>query len=190
METPSRSRVAITLAAQHLRRLPVCSRQLVLATPFYSQGPRRGTATQSTKTNASPAPTARPPIMTDPGNPPETPSTSSSNKIWIAGVVVGVIALGCLIGLLGFCIARRRLQKRPTLSKDDDMVPVNTPSVDDKDYMYKAYQGAELHNRDRAELHFDQRPVELSHYGSNVVEMPTQHDRHFVAELDGAPVRR
>ncbi|OAT07443.1 hypothetical protein BDBG_16839 [Blastomyces gilchristii SLH14081] len=147
-------------------------------------------ATQSTKTNASPAPTARPPIMTDPGNPPETPSTSSSNKIWIAGVVVGVIALGCLIGLLGFCIARRRLQKRPTLSKDDDMVPVNTPSVDDKDYMYKAYQGAELHNRDRAELHFDQRPVELSHYGSNVVEMPTQHDRHFVAELDGAPVRR
>ncbi|OJD21647.1 hypothetical protein ACJ73_07013 [Blastomyces percursus] len=146
-------------------------------------------ATQSTKTNASPAPTVRPPVMTDPGNPPETPPTSSSNKIWIAGLVVGVIALGFLIGLLGFFIARRRLQKRPTSSKDDDMVPVNAPSVDDKDYMYKAYQGAELHNHDRAELHFDQRPVELSHYGSNVVEMPTQHDRHFVAELDGAPMR-
>ncbi|PGG99145.1 nicotinamide riboside kinase [Blastomyces parvus] len=150
-------------------------------------------ATQSTSTNASPAPTARPPIMTGPGNspnPPESTPISASNKIWIAGVVVGVIALGFLIGFLGFCIARRRLQKRPTASKDDDMVPVNTPSVDDKDYMYKAYQGAELHNHDRAELHFDQRPVELSHYGSNVVEMPIQHERQFVAELDGAPLRR
>ncbi|EDN03797.1 hypothetical protein I7I51_05332 [Histoplasma capsulatum] len=120
----------------------------------------------------------------------EPPPNHSSNKAWIAGGVVGAIAIAALVGFLGFCIARRRLRQKPASSKDEDTVPVNQPSVDDKDFMYKAHQAVELHSYDRAELHFDQSPVELNHYGSNVVEMPTQQDRVFVAELDGDPVRR
>ncbi|QSS49419.1 hypothetical protein I7I53_09759 [Histoplasma capsulatum var. duboisii H88] len=148
-------------------------------------------ATQSTTTDPSPASTTTLPHMTNSGSGlPEPPPNHSSNKAWIAGGVVGAIAIAALVGSLGFCIARRRLRQKPATSKDEDTVPVNQPSVDDKDFMYKAHQAVELHNYDRAELHFDQSPVELNHYGSNIVEMPTQQDRVFVAELDGGPVRR
>ncbi|KKZ67998.1 hypothetical protein EMCG_06339 [[Emmonsia] crescens] len=150
-------------------------------------------ATQSTKTGAAPASTTILPLETNfdvKGSPPQTSPSSSPNKIWIAGVVVGGITCALLIGLLGFCIARRRFQRKPASSKDEDTIPVNIPSADDKEDAYSAYHGVELHNYNRAELHFDPGPVELSQFGSNVAEMPTQHHRRFVAELDGEAVRR
>ncbi|OJD17330.1 hypothetical protein AJ78_02568 [Emergomyces pasteurianus Ep9510] len=141
-------------------------------------------ATQSTKTDASPASTTNLPHETNSDSPEAPNSTTSSSKAWIAGVVIGVIALAVLVAVLGFCIARRK-HKNPAESKDDDMVLVNAPSVDGKEDAHSAHQAMELHNYDRAELHFDQRPVELSHYQNTVVEMPTHHDRKFVAELEG-----
>ncbi|OAX84822.1 hypothetical protein ACJ72_00814 [Emergomyces africanus] len=137
----------------------------------------RPQATQSTKTDASPASTTALPHETN-SESPDAPAHNSttSSKAWIAGVVVGVIALAVLFGVLGFCIAH---------SKDEDMVPVNAPSIDGKEDAHSAHQAVELHNYSPAELHFDTRPVELSHYQNNVVEMPTHHDRRFVAELEG-----
>ncbi|PGG98648.1 hypothetical protein AJ79_08803 [Helicocarpus griseus UAMH5409] len=150
-------------------------------------------ATQSTKTNAAPASSTTLARETNSGS-SDSPSRkkSSSSKAWIAGAVIGVIAGAVLIGVLGFCIARRKFRQKPSSSKDDDTVPVvdnaSAGGIEDADSIHT--KAAELHNYDRAELHFEQRPVELSHFGTNVVEMPVQHDRRIVAELDGAPVRR
>ncbi|EEH45508.1 ribosylnicotinamide kinase [Paracoccidioides brasiliensis Pb18] len=147
-------------------------------------------STGSNATDAAPAPTAGLPQVTNSDSPvPPSPERPSS-KAWMAGVVVGILAGVTLIVLLGFCIARRKFQWKPSLPKDDDTAPVNRPSADDKEDAYSTDQAVELNGYGRAELHFDQRPVELSHFGTNVVEMPVQHDRGFVAELDGATSQR
>ncbi|EEH40662.2 hypothetical protein PAAG_02638 [Paracoccidioides lutzii Pb01] len=147
-------------------------------------------STRSTATDTAPAPTAGLPQVTNSDSPDPPSPERPSSKAWMAGVVVGILAGVTLIVLLGFCVAHRKFQRKPSLTKDDDTAPVNRPSADDKEDAYSTDQAVELNGYGRAELHFDQRPVELSHFGTNVIEMPAQHDQGFVAELDGATSQR
>ncbi|KAK2746604.1 ribosylnicotinamide kinase [Onygenales sp. PD_40] len=147
------------------------------------------TATHSTKTDASPASTTSLPEQTSTSTTTSTATpTPSPSKAWIAGVVIGIVVAAALIGALGFFIARRKFRPKPGPPKNEDGAPAN-PFASPEDKPWEG-QGVGMGSSGPAELHNTHRPIELGHYGHNVVEMPVHNERRFMAELDGAPVGR